>query len=128
MSDAEQSVLQALWKCGPTTVRDLTDVLKRQGKGWTRSTVITLLQRLEKKGYVDSDKSGFAFVFRAAVTREDIGRERLMQVADDLFGGSAAPLMLAFAEQHDFSEEELRRLQQLIAETAQRKKKRRKRG
>ena len=53
-----------------------------QGQKWTRSTVITLLQRLEKKGYVESDKSQYAFVFRALVSREDV-----IAIADERSGG-----------------------------------------
>ncbi|MBI3466918.1 MAG: BlaI/MecI/CopY family transcriptional regulator, partial [Planctomycetes bacterium] len=66
MSDAEREVLKALWEHGPSMVREVQGVLGGQGQEWTRSTVITLLQRLEKKGYVVSDKSQFAFLFRAA--------------------------------------------------------------
>src|SRR6476660_4404865 len=70
MSEAEREVLKVLWDDGPLAVRDALARLTERGLEWTRSTVITLLQRLEKKGYVESDKSQHAFIFRAAVTRE----------------------------------------------------------
>ena len=74
MSDAECAVLKVLWEHGPLAVRDVVARLAESGQRWARSTVITLLQRLEKKGYVASDKSQFAFVFRPVLSREDVMR------------------------------------------------------
>src|SRR5437868_2698287 len=70
VSDAEREVLKVLWEAAPLAVRDVVATLTERGQAWTRSTVITLLQRLERKGYVDCDKSQSAFIFRAAVSRE----------------------------------------------------------
>lgn len=114
MSDAEREVLKVLWEHGPQTVRQAVARLENQGQEWTRSTVITLLQRLEAKGYVASDKSGFAFVFRAAVSKEEVMRDRMHDLAGELCDGNALPLVMAFTEQHEFSAEELARFRQLI--------------
>lgn len=128
MSDAEREVLQVLWDHGPNTVRSVLELLTEQGQEWSRSTVITLLQRLEKKGYVDSDKSRHAFVFRAIVSREEVMHARMADLAEELCEGDAVPLVLAFAERHKFSEAELKRLRELIDELdAERDKKRRSR-
>src|SRR5688500_18926784 len=116
MSDAERAVLKALWDQGPGTVREVQDRLSGQGQAWTRSTVITLLQRLEKKGYVASDRTQFAFVFGAAVSREEVVHERLVELAEELCDGEAVPLVLAFAERHRFSEAELERFRRMIEE------------
>ena len=125
ISDAEQEVLKALWDHGAGRVREINDLLNKRGQDWSRSTVITLLQRLEKKGYVSSDKTGFAFIFRAAVTREDVGRQRLREVAEELYGGHPAPLVMAFAQRHRFTEEELRQFRQMIEELSSKERKRR---
>jgi BlaI family penicillinase repressor len=114
MSDAEREVLKVLWECGPLAVRDVVVRLAEAGQEWARSTVITLLQRLEKKGYVASDKSQFAFVFRALVSREDVMRSRMNDLAGELCDGEALPLVLAFAEHHRFSPTELARFRQMI--------------
>ena len=114
MSDAEREVLKVLWEHGPKTVREVLELLKEQGQQWTRSTVITLLQRLEKKGYVDSNRSQFAFVFRAAVSREQVVHSQMVELADELCDGEMLPLVLAFAQQHRFSAEEIARFRQMI--------------
>ena len=125
MSDAEREVLKVLWEHGSKTVREVQGVLAEQGQEWSRSTVITLLQRLEKKGYVESNRSQFAFVFRATVSREEVMHGRLVELAEELCEGDAVPLVLAFAQQHRFSAEEIARFRKLIEEL---EAKRRKRG
>jgi BlaI family penicillinase repressor len=114
MSDAEQAVLKVLWDHGPLGVKDVLSTFTKAGQEWSRSTVITLLQRLEKKGYVACDKSQHAFVFEPAVSREDEMRSRMNEVASDLCDGETLPLVLAFAQQHRFSAEELARFREMI--------------
>jgi predicted transcriptional regulator len=125
MSDAEREVLKVLWEHGSLAVRDVLPKLKDLGQDWSRSTVITLLQRLEKKGYVESDKSQFAFVFRASVSREDEMRARMNDLACELCDGEGLPLVLAFAARHRFAPEELARFRKMIESL---ETKRRKRG
>jgi predicted transcriptional regulator len=115
MSDAEREVLKVLWDYGPQTVRDVIVRLGERGQDWSRTTVITLLQRLEGKGYVESDKSQFAFVFRPIVSREDEMHARMTDLAGKLCDGDALPLVLAFAERHDFTPEDLARFRKMIA-------------
>jgi predicted transcriptional regulator len=124
MSDAERQVLKTLWDHGPGTVRQLHDALGAQGQEWTRSTVITLLQRLEKKGYAASDKSKFAFVFRAAVSREDVMHQRVAELAKQLAEGDAVPLLLAFAERHRFTDEEIGQFRRMIDEMEAKRRRR----
>ena len=123
VSDAEREVLKVLWDLGPGTVREVAEHLAEIGREWSRSTVITLLQRLERKGYVTSDQTSPAFVFHPALTRESFAQLRIAELADDLYVGEPGPLVLAFAEQHRFTDEELRRLRELIGELEAKRRK-----
>ena len=114
ISSAEREVLRVLWDLGAAGVKEVSEQLASEGFEWTRSTVITLLQRLEKKGYVSSDKSGYAFVFQAAVSRVDLVRQRLAEVADELCEGEWSPLLLAFAQQKKLTDKDVGELQKLI--------------
>ena len=124
MSDAEREVLKLLWNHGPLAVRDVLAKSTQAGQQWSRSTVITLLQRLEKKGYVSCDRSQFAFVFEAAVSREDEMRARMKELASELCDGETLPLVLAFAQQHRFSPDELDRFRKMIDSIQPQRKKR----
>jgi predicted transcriptional regulator len=123
MSDAERAVLSVLWDGGPMQVREVLARLVESGQEWTRSTVVTLLHRLEAKGYIGSDKSGYAFIYRPLVSRGDVIHERVKELAGKLSDGKAVPLMLAFAERHTFTAEELARLQQMVDELKRRTRK-----
>jgi BlaI family penicillinase repressor len=114
LSDAELEVLKVLWNEGPATVREVKGALRQQGRSWAHTTVLTLLQRLESKGFAASDKSGMAHVFRAAMTRDKLLRERLSHLAAELCEGTATPLVRALVEGHRFTTEEIEHFRQLI--------------
>ncbi len=111
---AELEVLKALWDHGPGTVRSVLSALHEKGRRVAYTTVQTMLTRLEQKGYVSSDKSGSAFVYRAAVTRAALSRSRLQQLLDQLYEGAAGPLVLQLLRTQRLRPEELAELQRLI--------------
>lgn len=123
MSDAEREVLSVLWDAGPMQVRDILARLIEAGRDWTRSTVVTLLRRLESKGYIASDKGGYAFIYRPLVSREDVIHDQVQELAGKLSDGQAVPLMLAFAERHTFTAQELARLQKMVDDLKRRTRK-----
>jgi predicted transcriptional regulator len=123
ISEAELDILKALWEHGPGTVRDVNARLRRQGRRWAYTTGLTHLQRLEAKGYVTSDKSGVAHVFRPAVTRDKLLRQRLKDLADQLCEGTATPLVLALVGGQRFTPEEISHFRQLLDDLEARKPK-----
>jgi len=114
ISDAERAVLKVLWDQGPGTVRQIKQHLREQDRRWAHTTVITLLGRLEAKGYVAGDKSGFAHVFRATASRDDVVRQQLEHLADEFCEGDAAPLVLALVQGYSFSDKEIEEFRKLI--------------
>ena len=116
ISEAELDILKVLWEHGPGTVREINGLLPRQGRRWAYTTVLTLLQRLQAKGYVASDKSEQTHVFRAGVSRERLLRQRLKELANQLCEGAAAPLLLALVEGRRFTTEELEQFRRLLDE------------
>ena len=114
VSDTELEVLKVLWDQGSGTVRDVHAVLRRQGRSWAYNTVLTLLQRLEAKGYVTADKGGLAHVFRPARSRDELLRDHLRELADQLCEGAPAPLVLALVQGQRFSAEEIAQFRQLL--------------
>jgi BlaI family transcriptional regulator, penicillinase repressor len=123
LSEAEREVLKALWEHGPGTVRQINDLLGGRGRRRAYTTVLTLLQRLQVKGYVSAaagTSGSGAHVFHAAVSRAELLDQRLRDTADELCDGSAAPLLLALVQGNRLSAEELSRLRRLIDEAARR--------
>ena len=77
VTDAELAVLQVLWSRGPSTIRQLTEVLYPADVETQYSTVKRLLARLEFKGYVDRDRSRSVHVFDALTDRDELVGRRL---------------------------------------------------
>jgi BlaI family transcriptional regulator, penicillinase repressor len=118
LSVAEREVLKVLWDHGRGTVREINEVLQRQGRHWAYTTVATLLQRLVVKKYVASDPSAVPHVFRAVVSRDELLERRLKDAAEELCDGRAAPLVLALVQGNRFSADEVARLRRLLDEAA----------
>ena len=116
VSDAELEVLKALWVDGPGTVRDVDARLRRRKRRWAYTTVQTLLNRLQNKGYVTSDKGSIPHVFEAALSRDGLVRRRLNQLADDLCDGTATPLVAALVKGRHFTNEEIEQFRRLLDE------------
>ncbi len=114
LGENELDLLKMLWEHGAGTVRELQELARRQGRRWAYTTVLTMLQRLQAKGYVTSDKSGVAHVFRPAVTRDKLLRRRLKDLANQLCEGTATPLVLALVQGQQFTAAEINHFRQLL--------------
>src|SRR3569623_3077560 len=116
LSETELEVLKALWGRGSGTVREINELLFQRGRRWAYTTVLTLLARLESKGYVASDKSGLAHVFRPLVTRDKLLSQRLITLAEELCEGTATPLVHALVQGQRFTAEEIEQFRALLDE------------
>jgi BlaI family transcriptional regulator, penicillinase repressor len=114
ISETELEVLKEIWDHGRGTVREINTRLRKRGRRWAYTTVLTLLQRLESKGYVASDKSGLAHVFAPAVSRDNLLHQRLNDLANQLCEGAATPLVLALVEGHRYTTQELQQFRHLL--------------
>src|SRR5262249_20159075 len=114
LGTAELEVLRALWDGGPATVRQVMNHLHGRGRNVAYTTVLTFLTRLEQKGFVSSDKSGLAYVYRATLSRERLSRSRLRALLEQLYDGAAGQLALQLIRTERFSAEEIEELHKLI--------------
>jgi predicted transcriptional regulator len=106
VTEAELSVLQALWGRGRATIRQLTDALHPGGGVSYYATVQKLLERLEAKGFVERDRSLYVHVFSPAVDRDELIGRRLRTVAETLCGGSLTPILSHLARAKGLTDEE----------------------
>ena len=107
-------MLKVLWDVGSGTVREVQAILREQGRKWAYTTVQTLLNRLQAKGNAASEKGGPAHIYRAAVTREQLLRRRLGDLADEFCEGTASPLVLALVEGGRFTPAEIEQFRKLL--------------
>jgi len=87
----ELECLKALWNLGEGNVRDV-----RQELGSARplayTTVMTVLDRLTRKGVISRRKAGRSFLYTPQVSRDTLRRRAVRQLVDSLFSGSEEAL------------------------------------
>jgi predicted transcriptional regulator len=112
LADREAEFMQILWEYGPSTVGEVQKCLKDD---LAYTTVLTILQKLEKKGFVAHEEEGRAHRFRAAVDREVAQRSAVRDLAIKLFRGSTALLLTELVKDESLSEDDLKRIRRLLA-------------
>ena len=90
----ETRLLETLWQRGNATVREL---LLDAGSGLAYTTVMTTLDRLYKKGFLDRAAEGRAFRYSPRHTQEEIQRAAAGEAIQQLFDSSqTASLPLSY--------------------------------
>ncbi len=112
-TDAEFRILDVLWRRGPQTVRQVHDIVR---DGWTvrYTTVLKILQNLHEKGLVSRDESARSHVYETTVAREWATNGMLEELADRVFEGSAAKLVMRALSSQQASKAELEEIRDLL--------------
>ncbi|SRR5579883_2563586 len=122
LSESQLEIMQLVWGGGEVTVTDVWNVLT-QRRQVSRNTVLTLMDRLEKKGWLKRRADGQTHYYTAAVPRATTLGQLVHRLVDAAFVGSAEGLVLALLEGRGVSDEEARRIRQLIDDAQARRKK-----
>src|SRR5919206_951901 len=112
--DSELDVIKVLWDRGQGTVREVLETLRASGRQWTYATVATLLDRLEAKGMVTSDRSELAFVYRPAISAQDVRQKRVSNLVDKLYEGEPGLLVLHLLKSHPLDPEQADQVRALL--------------
>ena len=114
-TDAELAILNVLWERGPSTVRQIHEVLERdRPTGYT--TVLKLLQIMTDKGLVLRDESERTHVYRGRLSEQQTQRQLVRDLLERAFDGSAAKLVMQALATRRASREELAEIRRLLDE------------
>ncbi len=112
-TDAELAILRVLWERGPSTVRQVHDVLNRdRPAGYT--TALKLLQIMTEKGLVRRDETDRTHIYQARLSEEQTQRQLIRDLLDRAFGGSASKLVMQALAARRSTPEELGEIRKLI--------------
>ena len=112
LSQSEWRVMEALWT-GPKTLMELVRELGASA-GWAKSTVTTMVRRMEEKGLPSYELQGRAKLFRAAVRREDVVAAETESLLSRAYHGSVGLLVNALAEQQQLSRSDIEELYAIL--------------
>lgn len=106
-------ILEKLWDEQPQTLMQLVHALSKE-VGWSKSTVATMVRRMEAKGLLRFEEGGRARLIYPTLTREEASRSEMNGLIDKVFKGSPGLLMASLLEQNDFSQEEIDELYAIL--------------
>jgi predicted transcriptional regulator len=93
-SNLELQALSILWREGPSTVNTVLETLP-DGKDRAYTTVLSVMQSLERKNLVICERSGRAHVYRASGPQAPIVRQATLEFLTNTFGGRLSEAFLA---------------------------------
>ncbi|TWF32533.1 putative transcriptional regulator [Chitinophaga polysaccharea] len=123
-TESELEILSILWEKGPSTVREVHDILS-QTKDAGYTTTLKLMQIMHEKELLQRDTSSKTHVYTAAISQQTTQQQLLNKMIDTVFGGSASQLVMQALGQHKSSEEELDKIRQYLSDMEKQQKKNR---
>lgn len=114
-TSAELEILRVLWDRGPSTVREVHDVLA-EAKQMGYTTVLKLLQIMTAKGLVTRNEQNRAHVYEARQPAEKTKRQLAGDLLQKVFGGSASQLMMHALSSKKASRADLNEIRRFLDE------------
>jgi predicted transcriptional regulator len=131
-TDRELEALKVLWDRGEITVRDLVDAMNsgdsRSNDDLAYTTVLSLLQVMEQKGFVGHRREGKAYVYKPLVQRQSTIRRLTSGFLEKVFDGAVDEYLVHALESRRLSPAELDQLDAMLAEARRRSTKTSRKG
>lgn len=113
-TDSELEILHILWEKGPSSVRDINDILNsRREVGYT--TTLKLMQIMNEKGLVRRDTAAKTHIYIAVVREKETKNSLISDFVNVAFKGSSMNLVLQALGNSHSSQQELNELKDLIS-------------
>lgn len=120
-TESELEILQILWEKGPSTVREVHEILAAT-KESRYTTTLKFLQIMHEKGLVRRDTTARSHVYEAAVSRDSTRKLLVDRMIHSLFGGSSSSLVMQALGHHKASAAELKAIRKYLKELEQGKR------
>ncbi|MCH7728418.1 MAG: BlaI/MecI/CopY family transcriptional regulator [Planctomycetes bacterium] len=119
----ELEALKVLWEQGQATVRDIYVGMRSDEQDLAYTTVLSLVQTMEKKGLVSrkSEGRGKTHVYSAKIRSQPTLRKLAGQFVDRVFDGMVSQYVVSALESKQPSDHELDELERMIAEAKQKR-------
>lgn len=113
LSDGEWKIMNLLWEGEPRTIMQLAKALK-QDTGWSKNTVITMLNRLEAKGAVRHEEGDRAKLFFPVIERRDAALQETRGFLQRVYEGSISMMVDAMADSKALTRQEIDELYEIL--------------
>lgn len=120
-TDAELAILRVLWERGPSTVRQVFEVLSEE-KDLGYTTVLKMLQIMTEKGLVQREITDRVHIFSTTQTQTETRQTLLDDLLDKAFGGSSKSLVMQALATRKTSQAELAEIRKMLDQAEGRKR------
>jgi len=116
LGSLQRRVMDAVWDLGEATVQQVRDALSKGENAPAYTTVLSVLQKLEKGGWVGHRPDGRTYIYSAAHSRDEEGASALSRFIDQVFRGDPTLMFQHLLEGEELDEDELAELRRMIDE------------
>ena len=109
----ELEIMKVVWKLSSPTVRQVYEELLGQRR-IAYTTVMTMMNILEQKGYLKKTQGDRAFVYTPSKPAKNVIGDMVKEFVDRVFNGAAEPLLLHLIEEEKLTEKDLEELRRTI--------------
>jgi predicted transcriptional regulator len=106
LTEQELEIMKVVWELQTATVRDVYEELLRRRK-IAYTTVMTMMNILEEKGYLKKRAEEKAHVYRPAQARAKVIRAMVQEFVQRVFNGSEQPLLVQLVKDRQLSQKDL---------------------
>jgi BlaI family penicillinase repressor len=116
LTPVQFEIMQLVWSSTQgLTIGEIWEAI-RSGRDVSRTTVLNLVDRLEKRGWLKRRKDQGVFRYAAAVERQSVEAQLAADFVAEFFAGSAANLVMSLLGSQRLSKSDIQRLKRLIEE------------
>ena len=113
LNQSEWIIMEVLWEEYPCTIMEMYHKLK-ETTGWSKSTVITLLNRMTEKGILHREEGGKAKKYYPNIEREDVIIAETTGLIDRIYKGSIGLMMSTLVKNQVLSNNDVKELQEML--------------
>lgn len=126
-SELELQVLSVLWRQGASTAREMLEAMP-DGKKRAYTTILSVMQVMEKKGLLTHENRGPAHVYKPCVSRRQVLGPMLRSMVNNIFGGSTPEAMMHLLQETAVDPDDMSEIRRLLKEAPAKKDKPKKKG
>jgi predicted transcriptional regulator len=119
LAEREAQLMDVLWDHGPSTVTEVQSLLVDE---LAYTTVLTMLRKLEAKGYVGHEEEGRAHRYHALIERTAAQEGALKALVSRLFKGSSDALLMHLVSREKLSAEQVQRIEKQLRRASRKEK------
>ncbi|MCM1252994.1 MAG: BlaI/MecI/CopY family transcriptional regulator [Clostridium sp.] len=113
LSDGEWKIMNVLWERESATITELTAALQKE-TGWDKHIIITMLNRMEKKGAVSFRTNGRAKQFYPLLLQEEVSIREAKGFLNKVYRGSIGMMVNAMVEDKALTRQDIEELYQIL--------------